>query len=189
MKSAKRKAPKKKPAAKPTAFVRRAVKAHGPERIDPDIASLAVPIEDVKPWPGNPRQGDVGAMSEGLKRFGQRKPIVVQKSSAMIVAGNHTWKAAKALGWKSIAVNVIAVDDGEAVAFALSDNRIGDLASYDDAQLADLLKAVGEEGLPGTGYDADDVDALLKKLDPPDFPAEEKAQITCPKCGHCWTPT
>jgi hypothetical protein len=158
--------PRRRAAPKKAApgFVRRLPTERGPERLDPDLEALAVPIDDVHPWPGNPRQGDVGALSQALTRFGQRKPLVVQRSTGLIIAGNHTWQAAQALGWRAVAVNAADTDDAEAVAYALADNRTSDLASYDEAQLAELLQAVGEAGLPGTGYDADDVDALLRKL-------------------------
>jgi hypothetical protein len=50
----------------------------------------------------NVRQGDIGAISESLKAHGQYRPIVVDKRTNRILAGNHTWKAAKSLGWTQI---------------------------------------------------------------------------------------
>ena len=125
-----------------------------------------VSIDDVSPHPRNVRQGDVGAIMESLSAHGQYRPIVVQKSTGSILAGNHTWKAAKTLGWKEIAVTYVDVDDEKALRILLIDNRANDLATYDDSQLADLLQMLAstEIGFDGTGFDGDDLDDLLFKL-------------------------
>jgi|GEM_PF-2086371 len=132
----------------------------------PDLQDLLVPIDDVSPYPGNPRQGDVGAVSASLERFGQTKPIAVQLSSGHIVAGNHAWRAAKALGWSHIAIAKNALTDRDAVAYLIADNRTEELGSYDYQTLGSLLSTLArEDNLTGTGYDSDDVDALLRSLD------------------------
>ena len=124
------------------------------------------PIDNIHPHPRNVRQGDVGAIAESLRAHGQYRPIVVQKSSGDILAGNHTWKAAKALGWTQVDVTFVDVDDDEAARILLIDNRANDLATYDDEGLAELLQelAASELSLEGTGFDGDDLDDLLFKL-------------------------
>lgn len=134
-------------------------------QIAPALAGLEIPIESVEPYPGNPRQGDVGAISESLRRFGQQKPIVVQASSRYIVAGNHLWRGAKALGWKTIAANVEEMDDRTAAAFLIADNRTSELGTYDEDALGTMLQELASQGnLRGTGYDGDDVDSFLNRL-------------------------
>lgn len=135
----------------------------------PDLQPLLVPVNEVRPWPGNPRQGDIGAISESLARFGQTKPIAVQLSSGHIVAGNHAWHAAVALGWTHIAVAKSALTDRDAKAYLIADNRTEELGTYDYQTLGSLLSEMArEENLTGTGYDTDDVDALLRSLEPTD---------------------
>jgi hypothetical protein len=135
-------------------------------RIAENLAVLAVPIDSVQPSPRNPREGDVGAISESLKRFGQQKPIVVQASSRNVVAGNHLYRAAQALEWTEIAANVVEMSDREAKAFMIADNRTADLGTYDQAELASMLRELSvEDDLAGTGYDGEDVDELLKHLE------------------------
>ncbi len=135
-------------------------------KIAPSLRDLRVPIDTVQPFPGNPREGDVGAIAESLRRFGQQKPIVVQESTRYIVAGNHLWKAAKALGWDEIAANVADLDDREATAYLVADNRTAELGSYDEEALGDFLSKLAREGnLRGTGYDGEDVDDFLRKLE------------------------
>lgn len=133
--------------------------------IAPEIESLAVPIADLTLWPGNPRQGDVGALSQSLNRFGQVRPILVQKSTMRIVAGNHLYRAAAALGWDRIACIVTEMSDKQAKGFVAADNRTSELGSFDNDLLAVLLADIARnDTLEGTGYDADDLDALLAKV-------------------------
>ena len=132
----------------------------------PDLKPLLVPIDEVTKWPGNARQGDVGAISQSLERFGQTKPIAVQLSSGHIVAGNHAWDAAKALGWTHIAVAKNAMTDADAMAYLIADNRTEELGTYDFQTLGSLLAQLArEDNLTGTGYTAEDVDDFLKSLD------------------------
>ena len=80
-------------------------------RITAGLASLAVPIDAIKPFPGNPRRGRVDQIKDSLQRYGQFQPVVVQKSSGISLCGNHRRKAAKALGWRVIAASMLDVDD------------------------------------------------------------------------------
>jgi hypothetical protein len=133
-----------------------------------NIKHQTIDIDSIQPHPKNVRQGDIGAISESLKAHGQYRPIVVDKRTNQILAGNHTWKAAKSLGWSQIAVGFIETkDDDDATRILLADNRTTDLASYDDAGLANLLKdlAETEEGLDGTGFDGDALDELLADIE------------------------
>lgn len=101
-------------------------------------------------------------MAASLRRFGQQKPIVVQASTGNVVAGNHLVRAARSLGWTEIAANVVEIDDATATAFMLADNRTSDLGRYDDTLLAAILAdAAATDNLAATGYDADDVAALV----------------------------
>jgi len=150
------------------------------------LRPFLVPIEEVQPHPRNPRQGDVGAMSLSLEKFGQYRPAVVQAGTGYIVAGSHMWRAARALGWTHLAVLLREMDDEEAASLMLADNRVADRGSYDQAALADLLQdlAATTGGLdPALGYDLDDLDALMADLDrsgppaPPAPPREPAAAV------------
>jgi DNA modification methylase len=163
-------------------------------RIAPQLRSLGIPIDCVELHPRNPRRGDVAAVAASLARFGQVKPIVVQRSTSYVIAGNHVLRAALSLGWTEIAANVEDIDDAEAIALMLSDNRTADLGGYDDTLLAAILaEQQAEDNLAATGYDADDVAALMaqagnieeRDLDAaPDLPAETDLFV---KRGQTWT--
>jgi ParB/RepB/Spo0J family partition protein len=154
--------------------------------IHKDITKLSVDIDSVEPHPRNVRQGDVGAISESLEHNGQYRPIVVQRSSNKILAGNHTWKAAKALGWKKIAVTYVDVDDEKALRILIADNRTNDLASYDNSALAELLTelATTEQMFEGTGFDGSDVDDLIKELSSVETEVTDNAYTQKVKVPH-----
>jgi hypothetical protein len=132
--------------------------------IHSELHDLVISIDSVKPHPRNVRQGDIGAICESLSRHGQYRAIVYQKSNNQILAGNHTWKAAKSLGWKEIAATGINCTDEEALRILIADNRANDLAAYDDRELMELLKELAktEAGLDGTLYDGDALDDLAR---------------------------
>lgn len=134
-----------------------------------ELETEKVSIDTVKPHPKNVRQGDIGAICESLQAHGQYRAIVVQRSSGHILAGNHTWKAAKQLGWTEITTHFIDCDDDQAMRILLADNRANDLASYDDAALAALLHelSITDAGLAGTLFDGDALDDLISKIGEP----------------------
>lgn len=128
-----------------------------------ELENLAINIDEVHTHPSNVRQGDIGAISESLKAHGQYRPIVYQQSTKRILAGNHTYKAAKALGWTHIAATPIVCDDEQALRILLADNKANDLATYDEPELIELLKQLADtnEGLLGTLFDGDELDSLI----------------------------
>lgn len=122
-----------------------------------------VKVADLHLHPHNARQGDVGAIIQSLENHGQYRPIVVQKSTMRVIAGNHTLMAASQLGWPTVDATVIDVDDDQALRILLVDNRANDLATYDNGALTDLLEALvrSEFGLQGSGFTGSDLDDLL----------------------------
>lgn len=142
--------------------------------IRPEIVKLAQPIANVQPHPRNVRQGDVGAIVTSLEAHGQYRPIVVQKETGFILAGNHTFQAARALNWDKIAVTFVDCDEEQGLKILLADNRANDLASYDDNALAELLTELAEgTGLDGTLFEPEDLQTLLNDLAPDDFNPNE----------------
>lgn len=100
--------------------------------------------------PANVRLHDaknLEAIKGSLARFGQQKPIVVD-AKGVVLAGNGTLTAARALGWKTITVARTSLTGSEAVAFALADNRTSDLSTWDLPALGDITA-----GLTGEGFD------------------------------------
>lgn len=117
--------------------------------------------------PTNARTHDernLEAIKGSLARFGQQKPIVVDRKG-VIRAGNGTYAAAKALGWFEIDAVVTELDDLEALAYAIADNRTAELAGWDEATLATLLEGLrAEDALAGVGFSDEEVEELLANL-------------------------
>ena len=140
------------------------------------LQGLCVPVEELRTLTGNARQGDVEAVMRSLDKFGQRKPIVVQVGSNEIIAGNHTFAAAKRLGWTEIAVVWVEDDDTTAKAFALADNRTSELGGYDSELLAAMIQEVMNEDtdlLLAASYTEDDLAALLANTGADDLLGDE----------------
>jgi hypothetical protein len=134
--------------------------------IHPGLQHLAEAIDELEPYPGNPRRGRVSAIAESLERNGQYRPIVANRRTRQVLAGNHTLAAAKRLGWAEIAVAWVDVDESAARRIVLADNRTGDLGTYDRGGLVELLESLPD--LAGTGYAEGDL-ARLRADDPTVF--------------------
>lgn len=122
------------------------------------------PLDDLRPHPSNPRNGDTEAIAASLQENGQYRPIVTT-TDGTILAGNHTYMAALELGWGEIACVTLDVDphSAEAHRIMLADNRTADLGNYDEGLLLALLTPLAEDGaLLGTGFDEDALETLLR---------------------------
>lgn len=159
-------------------------------RIPDTLRALAVPIDSVRPYEHNPRRGDLDAIKESLEANGQYRPVVANRRDGTVLAGNHTWQAAKALGWDEVAVTWVDVDEEDAARIVLVDNRANDLAGYDDRSLAELLGSLPD--LSGTGYDAAALAELLSdveepvRLTDPDEPAPLPKGDPISRRGDVW---
>ena len=119
---------------------------------------MSAPVSSLKEFNKNPRKGNIAELKKSLTHNKQYRPIVVQKSTRQILAGNHLWKAAKELGWENIDIVEIDVSDEKAKQIVLADNKYADLGNYDTNLLSDLLGTVDYEG---TGYTRADYESLL----------------------------
>jgi len=103
------------------------------------------------------------AISASLGRWGQQKPIVIDKNGR-VVAGNGTLAAAIALGWTKIDIVQTDLAGVEAVAYGIADNRTSELAEWEDDGLARLLNEFRRDGdfdISALGFEPDDVDRLI----------------------------
>ena len=109
-----------------------------------------VVLDSLRLDPSNARRHDkrnLSAIQESLRRFGQRKPIVVS-TDGIVIAGNGTVEAARALGWTEISVARIPSEwtSDQIKAYALADNRSAELAEWDETTLAEQLIELDEIG-------------------------------------------
>lgn len=116
-----------------------------------------VSIDALIPDPSNARMHDevnIAAIKGSLAKFGQQKPIVITKNN-VVVAGNGTMEAAKALGWKELDVVYSELSGTEAIAYALSDNRTAELGTWNKDILGKQLLGLSREGfgIANIGFD------------------------------------
>ena len=127
-----------------------------------------VAIDQVHLNPKNPRVNEaaIGPVADSIRRFGFRQPIVVNRRTKYIEAGNTRWRAAKQLGLARIPVIWVDDAEAEAMAFAIADNRTHEFAVRDEALLAEQLKALDAQAcLLASAFSDDDLGQLLAKLE------------------------
>ncbi len=163
------------------------------------LTALAVAIDGLALDPANTRVHDsrnLYAIKGSLEKFGQRKPVVVQKQGMIVRAGNGMVMAAKELGWTEIAAVIVAEGDVEATAFSIADNRTGELSEWEPKALAETLAALQNDDSIDqllTGFTDEEIEGLISgQALPPDADgkgydescADDVRMTTCPKCGH-----
>jgi DNA modification methylase len=149
-------------------------------RIAPALAPLRVPIDRYRRHPDNPRRHPhLAELRESYRRWGQLKPVVVQASTGYIVAGNGLHEAMTAEGAEEIAANPVDLDETEADAYLLADNKLGEMGGYDYAALTALLDRQDQTGtLAGTGYSVGDLDRMMRGLDNGRTDADDAPALT-----------
>ena len=122
-------------------------------------------VDKVFPYQHNPRRNEdaVEKVAASIKEFGFKQPIVVDKDS-VIIAGHTRLLAALRLGMKEVPVLVAAdLTPAQVKAYRLADNRVHEEATWDEELLALELGDLSKLGfnLEATGFDADEINALL----------------------------
>jgi site-specific DNA-methyltransferase (adenine-specific) len=138
-------------------------------------------IEDVKladlvPPDKNPRLHNISNMKaivHSLNRFGQQKPIVINKRN-QILAGNGTAEAARALKWETIKAVRSELDGPEALAYLIADNRTVELSEWDYAVLVEDVSALLASGasIDGIGWNEEELKALTEEEWKPPAPGQ-----------------
>lgn len=152
-----------------------------------------VPIASLVIDPANARkhnQKNLEAIKGSLAKFGQQKVVVVDENN-VVIAGNGTVQEAKALGWTEIVVNRTDLRGTDKTAFAIADNRTGELAEWDDDVLGKTLQGLKDEGfaLDAIGFGEDDLQQWLKTPEVvPGCDEDEVPEVTDTRCkpGDLW---
>ena len=122
-------------------------------------------IEDIVLWDKNPRINEhvVEQLALSISEFGFLNPIIVQKSTGKIIAGNTRYKAAKKLKLLKVPVIYADLTDEKSKAFAIADNKLGELAMWDDDLLKELLIEINDDDLDIKllGFDNFELDSIL----------------------------
>lgn len=142
--------------------------------------------DSLVPWEKNPRRNEhvVEKIAASIKEFGFASPIVARISDRRIIAGHTRWKAAKSIGMTEVPVRFMELTDEQATALTIADNRLGDLAIWDENKLGDLLselRDVDVGSLDVLGFQQEELDALFGEWEDPfledDFDDDDEPQI------------
>jgi ParB-like chromosome segregation protein Spo0J len=154
-----------------------------------EAAAVWVAVEELKPWVDNPRKNDkaVAQVARSIRRFGFGAPVLARKQNGEVIAGHTRLKAAIRLGLKMVPVRYLDLDPAEAHLLALADNKVGELADWDDDKLAAIfrqLQAEDHDLLEGTGFSDKELAKLLDDedgadIDDPDLDARYEVLAEC----------
>lgn len=158
----------------------------------PDYKKKAV--ADLIPYVRNARthsEQQVAQIAASIKEFGFVSPVVIDGDSG-IIAGHGRVLAAQKLGLKELpCVEVAWLTESQKRAYVIADNRLAELAGWDDdllkIELTDLMDADFDLGL--TGFSDDDVAAFLAEptaglTDPDDVPKLQENVVS--SFGDVW---
>lgn len=124
-----------------------------------------VSVDKIKPYENNPRNNDdaVDAVANSIKEFGWQQPIVVD-NGRVIIAGHTRYKAAKKLGYKEVPIVVAdKLTEEQVNAYRLADNKVGELAEWDDAELSEELNKILDINMADFGFKDEPISNVLDK--------------------------
>lgn len=151
-------------------------------------------LEALKDHPRNPHLGRDAAVARSVDVNGFYGAIIVQEGTNTILAGHTRRRALLARGTTTAPLLWVECDDATALRILLGDNRIPELAGWDQEALAELLSELSEGDLAVAGYSESDLAMLLAKqaakAPPDEFPVYDESiptEHTCPRCGYTWS--
>lgn len=122
------------------------------------MKTIRRPLTELIPDPNNARvhgKKNLAAIRASLETYGQVEPLVVQKSTGVVIGGNGRFEAMIELGWSEADIVEVDVDDTRAKALGLALNRTGDLAGWDQQTLDRVLADIAESA------PTEDIDSLI----------------------------
>jgi ParB-like chromosome segregation protein Spo0J len=80
--------------------------------------AATVAISELTPYPRNPRRGDLETIKHSLRCHGAYRPLVVNRRTKEVLAGNHLLLAMRELGYEKAPVWFVDVDEETAARIA-----------------------------------------------------------------------
>jgi ParB-like nuclease domain len=160
-----------------------------------------LPIGELRPDPANPRlhsKKQIRQIANSIEAFDFNVPILIDRDSR-VIAGHGRLLACRELGWSEVPTLCLEhLSPAQARAFMITDNRLTEIATWDDQLLAQQLKDLSLLGLDFslelTGFEMGEIDLRIASLedepDPADDPADAVPELpaTPPisKIGDLW---
>lgn len=128
------------------------------------------PLNQLKPYARNARTHSpeqVDKIARSIEAYGFNVPILVDSENG-IIAGHGRLAAARQLGLVDVPVIVLDhLKEKQREAYILADNRLAELADWDEELLSDELTALVDAGidLDVIGWSSDELDQLTAELE------------------------
>jgi DNA modification methylase len=137
------------------------------------------PISELQPYTLNARshpRAQLEKLAASIREFGFLIPILVDREDR-IIAGHARAEAARLLGLAEVpTIAIHHLCDAQIRAFRIADNRLAELAQWDEQALAIELKALSALDLSFdveiTGFELAEIDILIERAEPGDDPDE-----------------
>jgi ParB-like chromosome segregation protein Spo0J len=139
-----------------------------PEHPQPEgrAAAIWVPIEKLRRWAGNPRDNAAAIRKamRSIRRYGFGAPLLARIEDQELIAGDTRIQAAVRLGMTELPVRYMTLDERNAHALAIADNRIGEEADWDDEKLAKVVLDLEAHDVDthALGMDEEELDKILE---------------------------
>lgn len=131
-----------------------------------------IPVENLKPLPGNPRkeadERGVSKLKGLIRRHGFQNPIQVfheSNGTYTVLCGNHRMQAGKEIGMLEFPCIIYSGNRKEAMARAISDNESMNWTEWDLPKLKMMVSEIGDLDTEMSGFDKKDLEELLRKVD------------------------
>lgn len=151
-------------------------------RNEKGTAAEWVALSTLKPWKRNPRKNKeaISAVARSIESFGFGAPIVARREDFRIIAGHTRYEAARRLALETVPVRFLDVTEEQANALALADNKLGEIAEWDNDQLAAILAELRshDEDLPKiAGFSDEELTKLLEGAEPRSETTEDEVPL------------
>jgi len=141
-------------------------------------------IAELKPDPANPRRHSkkqIRQIKNSIETFGFIVPVLVDRDGN-IIAGHGRVLACRELGWTEVPTLCLDhLTPAQARAFMIADNRLTEIATWDDQLLAVQLKELSlldlDFGIEVTGFEMGEIDLRIASLEDPSDAADDPADV------------
>ena len=136
-----------------------------------------LPLDALSPHPNNARfhsERQIARLADAIATFGFNVPVLVDEKGT-ILAGHARVLAAKRLGLSEVpAIALGHLDEARRRAFMIADNRLAELASWDEPKLALELRGLENLALDfvlsATGFEPGEIDLRVGAVAAADAP-------------------
>jgi hypothetical protein len=155
------------------------------------ISLVYRPIEQLRPDRANARQHSkkqIRQIAKSIESFGFNVPVLVD-TELKVIAGHGRLLACRELGWTEVpTISLGHLTETQTRAFAIADNRLSEIATWDDRLLAEQLKALSlvqlDFDLEVTGFEIGEIDLRIDALQAEIGNADETAEtLPTPAAG------